>query len=346
MIKVNNLYEEELKEIVQSLDMKSFRADQIYRAIHSSHISSIDQLNQLPIEDRDKLKESYSIGRMEIQEVFQSKVDETKKFLYKLEDSYLIEGVLLKYKHGYSLCVSTQVGCRMGCSFCASTVDGRDRDLEVFEIISQVYLVEDYFDISLSNIVLMGSGEPLDNYDNVIKALKILNNKKGRNLGLRNITLSTCGIASKIKELAQDLPQVGLAISLHSLEDDTRNEMMPVNKSFDIDTLLSSVRDYQKISKNRVSFEYTVIPHVNDRDKDIENIIKKLANIDYNINLIALNSIEDYNNENNDYKEAAKKFKYKLDQKGINNTLRRELGSDISASCGQLKKHYLKEGGR
>ncbi len=343
IIALNDLYENELEEFIIDLGLKKFRADQIYRAIFSKNIKTIDEITQISEYDREILKEKSYIRNLKILEVFTSKIDKTKKMLYLLEDNTLIEGVLMEYKHGYTLCVSTQVGCRMGCSFCASTVNGMERNLYPSEIVSQINEVEDYFDIRISNVVLMGSGEPLDNFDNVIKALRILNSEKGRNLSMRSFTLSTCGVAEKIVKFGEEIPQAGLAISVHSFKDEIRSEMMPVNRKYNIDYLFREIREYAKLTGNRISIEYTVIPGKNDTDEDIRLFKKYLNNLNYIVNLIALNPINEYNKI--DYRQSAKIFKDKLDKNNINCTLRRELGSDISASCGQLKKYYLEEGG-
>ena len=342
MIKIiilNNLFEDEIKNKIANLGIKSYRADQIFRAIHKQGVMSFDELNQVSKTDIELLKKEFTINSMKILKDFHSKQDETIKLLYLLEDNNIIEGVLMKYKHGYSLCVSTQVGCRMGCDFCASTKKGLERNLEAFEIASQIYLVEKYFSINLSSIVLMGSGEPFDNYDNVIRALKLLNDKKGRNM-----TVSTCGVADKIIAFGKDLPQANLAVSVHSFNNEIRNKVMPVNYKYPIDTLFSAIRDYLLLTNNRISIEYTVIPGENNNDEDVNLFRKYLKNTNYIVNLIALNPINAYNNK--EYKEEAKIFMEKLKANNINVTLRRELGSDISASCGQLKKSYLEEGER
>lgn len=249
----------------------------------------------------------------------------------------------MKYKHGYSLCVSTQVGCRMGCSFCASTINGLSRNLEAFEIASQIYEVEKEFNIELSNIVFMGSGEPFDNYENLIKSIRLLNHPKGRNLGIRNMTISTCGVVDKIIEFSNSNIQANLAVSVHSFKDDIRSKMMPINNKYNISELMNAINIYVKNTNRRISIEYTVIPGENDSDEDIELFKKYTKNLNYIVNLIALNPINDYNKI--DYKGKANSFYKKLLKNKINVTLRRELGSDISASCGQLKKSYLKEGG-
>lgn len=340
---LNNLTFKELEKYVLDLGFKKFRGDQIFRAIHSKGVNEIDLLNQLSKEDREKLFENSKIKKLEILECFQSKLDPTKKMLYLLEDKNIIEGVLMKYHHGYTLCVSTQVGCRMGCSFCASTKNGLIRNLEPSEIVSQVYVVEKNFDINISNIVLMGSGEPFDNYDNVINSLRILNDELGKNMSMRNMTISTCGLSNGIVEFANSGIPANLAVSIHSFDDKVRSEIMPINKKYNVKILLKSLRDYYEITNNRISIEYTVIPGINDGQRDIELMKKSLSGINYIVNLIALNPINEYNKGNS--KDAAQLFKQKLEKENINVTLRRELGSDISASCGQLKTHYLKEGG-
>lgn len=340
---LNNMNYDELSEFVVSLDLKKFRGDQIFRAIHNKYIDEIDSINQLSKEDRSKLIENSHIRKIKILKVFESKLDDTKKMLYLLDDNNIIEGVLMKYHHGYTLCVSTQVGCRMGCNFCASTKNGLERNLDTSEIVSQIYVVEKHFNLNISNIVLMGSGEPFDNYDNVINALEILNHEKGRNLSMRNMTISTCGVGERIIDFANSGIPANLAISMHSFKDEVRNTMMPINKKYNVETLMKYIRKYAKITNNRVSFEYTVIAGINDSSEDIELIKKNVSGLNYMVNLIALNPINEYNKVSS--KDAAKHFKDKLEKNDINVTLRRELGSDISASCGQLKIHYLEVGG-
>lgn len=340
---LNNYNEEELIDIVKNLGLERYRADQIFRAIHQRYIFDIDDLSQLSKAQRQILKDNYYIKKIDILKIFHSKLDDTIKMLYKLEDDTLIEGVLMKYKHGYTLCVSTQVGCLMGCDFCASTKNGLIRDLEVSEIISQIYVVEKEFDIEISNIVLMGSGEPFDNYDNTIKALRILNSEKGKHMSFRNMTISTCGLVDKILKFSEEDIPVNLAVSLHSLDNIKRSEIMPINRKYNTSLLISSIREYIKKTNNRISFEYTVIDGFNNTDEDIRLMKDNFKGLNYIVNLIALNPIKDYN-ENTDTLYSAREFKSRLDKAGINNTLRRELGSDISASCGQLKASYLKEG--
>lgn len=339
---LNNYDEDQLVEIIKSEKMQKYRADQIFRYIHNKYVKNFDDMLLLPKLQREILKGKYELESMRILEVFSSKLDETKKMLYLLCDGNLIEGVLMKYKHGYTLCVSTQVGCRMGCSFCASTKKGLERNLNPSEIISQVYLSEEKLNLKISNIVLMGSGEPLDNYENVMKALEILHNPKGKNMSYRNMTLSTCGIPDKILKLAEEKKPISLAISVHSFSNKQRKKIMPITKKYSIDEVMSAVKEYNLLTKDRISIEYTVIPGENDREEDVFLFKKYLKNLDCIINLIALNPIFEYNNKR--IKENfVSEFREKLVNSGFNVTIRRELGRDISASCGQLKINYLND---
>lgn len=337
---LNNFSEDELIEILKEKNIEKYRADQIFRYIHNRRAKGIDEMTQLPKAQREILKEDFELESMKILEVFSSELDETKKMLYLLSDKNLIEGVLMKYKYGNTLCVSTQVGCRMGCSFCASTKKGLERNLSPSEIVSQVYLSEEKLGVKISNIVLMGSGEPLDNYENVMKALEILHDPKGKNMSYRNMTLSTCGIPDKILKLAAEEKPISIAISAHSFSNEIRKKLMPITKKYSIDEVMDAVKEYNRITNDRISIEYTVIPKTNDRDEDILLFKKYLGNLNCVINLIALNPIVEYNNREISGNFVIK-FKEKLINSGFNTTIRRELGRDISASCGQLKINYL-----
>ncbi|MDO5724772.1 MAG: 23S rRNA (adenine(2503)-C(2))-methyltransferase RlmN [Tissierellia bacterium] len=340
---LNNYTIEELSKISESLGEKAYRGKQIFEFIHKHNINSIDKMNLLPKAFRKKLSEHFEIGKIEIIHILESKLDETKKILYRLPDNNIIEGVIMKYEHGYSLCVSTQVGCKMGCSFCASTKEGLIRNLEVFEICSQLYESERFLGENIGNIVYMGSGEPLDNYDNIIKATKLLHNERGRNLGYRNFTLSTCGILNKMyKLLDEDIP-INIAISVHSFDSNRRKKIMPIEKVNSIDDILIFSKKYNELTNNRITFEYTLISGVNDRTEDVKIIKQKLKNIKCIINLISLNPIEEYNGIASSNHDIIR-FRDKLKKEGINVTIRRELGQDINASCGQLRRRYIKEG--
>ena len=342
---LNNLNETELRELMTTIGEKPFRGSQIFEYINRHYEYDIEDYELLPKKLRTKIDEQFHIGKLEILEYLSSELDSTKKLLYKLEDGNIIEGVLLEYKHGFSLCVSTQVGCRMGCVFCASTKGGLVRSLEPYEIASQVYLTEKEFDITISNIILMGSGEPFDNYESTMKALSLLHSEKGKNMSYRNMTISTCGIVDGINRLQEENKPINLAISIHSFDDIERSKILPINRKYNISEVLESARDYADSTGRRVTFEYTVIDGVNNRNSDIELIKNSIKGINSNVNLIALNPIKEYDSKRVTDKSLYR-FKNDLERQNVNATIRRELGSDISASCGQLRREFLatKEG--
>lgn len=340
---LNNLSISELENIVESLGFEKFRSQQIFLSIHKNRIINIDEMKGLKREQKMMLSKFYSCPSSEIAEVFCSKLDDTKKILIHLQDGNIIETVLMKYEHGYSQCLSTQVGCRMGCTFCASTKNGLIRQLEPFEILDQVYLIERFFDLQISNIVLMGSGEPFDNWSNVGRFIELISHEKGKNISRRAITLSTCGVVPGIDQLTESGYPIGLSISLHSPFDEKRSVMMPVGKSYPLDAVFASLRRYQKKSGRRITFEYTLIDGINNRMEDALELKKLTDGLICHINLIPLNPINEYNKNRPD-KNNILSFKKILETYGLNVTIRRELGKDISASCGQLRANYLKEG--
>ena len=339
---LNNLTESELRELLPTIGEQAYRGSQIFQYIHRQNKNEIEEFVALPKSLRAKLESELVLGKMSILKSLQSQLDSTIKLLYQLEDGNIIEGVLLEYKHGYSLCISTQVGCRMGCVFCASTKGGLVRNLEPYEIASQLYLTEREFDISISNIILMGSGEPLDNYDNTIRALRLLHAESGKNLSYRSMTLSTCGIVKGIDTLRMEDIPINLAISIHSFDDEKRSEILPINKKYSVAEVVDAARRYVETTGRRVTFEYTVIQGSNDRDVDIDLIYKYTKGIESNINLIALNPIKEYDKTRVSDK-SLNEFKRKLEKRNLNATIRRELGSDISASCGQLRREFLND---
>ena len=338
-IKSYNLIE--LENEIKQMKLPKFRAKQIYKWLHIDFVNSFDEMLNLPKDLRLKLAENYEIKTCYIEKKLVSKIDETVKYLFKLSDGEFIESVVMKYKYGYTICVSSQVGCRMGCKFCASTLNGLQRSLMPSEILSQIYTAQKDLNIRISHIVLMGMGEPLDNYDNVIKFLELVNDENGINISMRNISLSTCGVVPGIYDLmALDL-QLTLSISLHAPNDEIRNQTMPVNKKWNIDALLKACKDYTDKTSRRISFEYTLIDGVNDSEKCAVELSNKLKNILCHVNLIPVNEVKE-----NDFKKSSSKnienFMKMLKKRGINATIRRTLGSDINASCGQLRRNSVK----
>ena len=338
---LNSLKLDELKEIMLKYNAKAFRANQIYNFFHKQGRVDLENSN-LPKDLVKSLRDNETIGAAKIVETYESKIDDTKKFLFKLNDGNIIEGVLMKYHHGYSQCISTQVGCRMGCLFCASTKGGLVRNLETSEILSQVYEVENKYNINVSNLIIMGCGEPLDNFDNLIRFLEIIHSEGGKNISYRNITVSTCVVVDKIYELGKINLPITLAISLHNTDNKSRDELMPINKKYNIENLIKSCKDYSNMTGSRITFEYTLISGQNDSNKNVEELVKLLKGFKNHINLIPLNPIEEYEKERPSLKDV-KAFKKKLESNNLNVTIRRELGQDIKASCGQLRRNY--EGG-
>ena len=342
MIKnIKNYSLDELKEKLQKIGEKSYRATQIYEWIYSKRVKSFDEMTNLSIDLREKLKNNFSIGNFGIVKKLES-VDETKKYLFDINDGKgnLIESVLMQYHHGFTVCVSSQIGCRMGCKFCASTGIKFERGLFPGEIVEQILAIEEDAKIRISNIVFMGIGEPLDNYDNVMKAIEIINNPKALNIGARHISLSTSGIVPKIYDLADKNIQCTLSISLHSTNNEKRSEMMPINKVYPIEELMKACKYYIEKTNKRISFEYALAKSENDNLKDADELVKLLKGMLAHVNLIPINEIKDgkYTKSTN---ENIIKFRDYLNEKGIVATIRRELGSDIEAACGQLRKQNL-----
>lgn len=341
-IEINSLSLDELKEMMVELGEKSYRAEQIFTYIHRNRNTDIDELHQLPKNLRDRLKDIIRVRKIDIYKKYVSKIDNTSKYLFLLEDMNIIESVVMEYKHGFSICISTQVGCKMGCSFCASTKEGLIRNLTPAEMLNQIYLAEKDLNIKISNIVLMGSGEPLDNYENTLKFIEIINHPKGHNISLRNITLSTCGIVPRIYDLAEEHLPITLSISLHSPFDEDRKKIMPIARRYSIDELIEACRYYGNKTKRRITFEYTLIENVNDRDIDILELGRILKGMKCHINLIPLNPIREFNEDRPSGKNI-ERVQRELKKFDISITIRREMGGDISASCGQLRRSVTQE---
>lgn len=338
---IKNYDLEDLKVELKLLGEKPFRAEQIFKWIYQDKVTNFDEMTNLSLDLRKKLEENYTLGLFKIVKKLES-VDGTKKYLFDVQDGQgnLIESVLMQYHHGYTICVSSQIGCKMGCKFCASTGIPFSRNLETGEIVEQLLAIERDTGIRISNIVFMGIGEPLDNYDNVMSSIKILNNQKGLNIGARHISISTSGLVPKIYELADRQMQCTLSVSLHSSNNKTRSEMMPVNNVYPIEELMKACKYYIEKTNKRISFEYALAKDNNDNLKDAQDLVKLLKGMLAHVNLIPINKIEDgkYTKSTN---ENIIKFRDYLNDHGIVATIRRELGSDISAACGQLRKQNL-----
>ena len=332
---------EELKKELQSINEKPFRAEQIFRWLYQEKVKSFDEMTNLSLDLREKLKQNYTICNYNILKKQESK-DGTIKYLFDVLDGNAIETVLMSYHHGYSICVSSQIGCKMGCKFCASTGINFIRSLTSGEIVEQIIAVEQDQNIRISNVVFMGIGEPLDNYDNVVNAIHIINNPKGLNIGARHISVSTSGLVPKIYQLAEENIQCTLSISLHATNNEKRSAMMPVNNAYPIEELIQACKDYIDKTNRRISFEYALAKDNNDNLDDAKELVKLLKGMLCHVNLIPINKIENgqYSKSTN---ENIMKFRDYLNDHGIVATIRRELGSDIDAACGQLRRKNLKE---
>ena len=331
----------DLKEEMISIGEKGFRAEQIFKWLYVDKVKDFDEMTNLSLELREKLKENYTICNFKILKKLESK-DGTKKYLFDVLDENAIESVLMEYHHGKTICVSSQIGCKMGCKFCASTGIPFIRNLTPGEIVEQILAVEQDIQDKISNIVFMGIGEPLDNYDNVIKAIRILNNPKGLNIGARHISISTSGLVPRIYDLAKENIQCTLSVSLHATNDAKRSAMMPVNNSYHIRELMQACKDYISMTNKRISFEYALAKDNNDNLQDAQELVNLLRGMLCHVNLIPINKIENgkFTKSSN---ENIIKFRDYLNDHGIVATIRRELGSDIDAACGQLRRKNLKE---
>lgn len=326
---------EELSKKITDLGEPPFRAKQIFQWLHSKKINNFDKMVNIPLSLRTKLDQEFCLNSLFILKKLESCADNTVKYLYRLSDGDLTESALMEYDHGYSLCISTQAGCRMGCAFCASGKSGLNRNLLPSEMLGQLYAAEEDGGITVGSIVLMGIGEPLDNYDNVIRFLKLLSDSEGRNMSLRRVSLSTCGIVPKIYELAGLKSGLTLSVSLHAADDEKRSEIMPVNKAYPIKELMKACDNYYNVTGRRISFEYAVIGGVNDSASDAEKLSRLLSGRNCHLNLIPVNSIRESGFMSD--KKSFKAFFDALKSKGLNVTVRRTLGADINAACGQLR---------
>lgn len=339
-IDLKSLTLEETKHLIIGIEEPKYRAEQIFGFVTKGY-ESIEDIPNIPKNLKEKLNTVSYISRASIYQKLESKEDETKKYLIELEDGNIVETVLMKYKHGYSICISTQVGCRMGCKFCASTIDGLERNLSSGEILGQIITVQKDIGERISNVVLMGAGEPFDNMDNLEKFFELIHEEKGLNIGYRHITVSTCGLVNGIERLAKlDIP-VNLAISLHQTEQERRVEIMPVSKKYSIEELIKAANKYANTTKRRVTYEYALISGVNDNKETAISLVKLLKGTLCHVNLIPVNEVKE-----NDFKRpnmaSIKEFQQILVKNKIEATIRRELGKDISGACGQLRRSVIK----
>lgn len=332
---------DELKILLTQMGEKPFRAKQIFQWLHQKNVNDFDSMTNLSKELRKKLNENTKIFNALQVEKKVSEQDETSKYLFALEEDNIIESVLMKYNYGNTACISTQVGCRMGCMFCASTLEGVERNLSAGEMLSQIYEIQKDSESRISNVVLMGSGEPLDNYDNVLKFIHLANSPEGLNLGQRHITLSTCGLIEQMYRLAEENLQITLAVSLHAPNDEIRNKIMPVSRKNTMQELLKTCKYYSEHTKRRITFEYAMIQGVNDTEECAKQLSGHLHHMLCHVNLIPMNEVKerDYKKSNT---ETVERFAKILNERGIETTIRRKLGSDIYAACGQLRRGYLK----
>lgn len=340
MIDIKSMYMEELEQFIVSIGEKKFRAVQLYKWMHQKLASSFTECSDLSKNLKQKLSNQCTMITLEPVKVLKSSVDGTEKYLFRLYDNNLIESVLMRYHHGNSVCISSQVGCKMGCRFCASTIDGCIRNLSASEMLEQIYRIQQISGERVDNIVVMGSGEPLDNYENLIRFLKLINSENGLHISARNITISTCGLVPEIYQLAKEQFQITLAISLHAPNDSLRKTMMPIANKYSVEEIIKACRYYIKETNRRITFEYSLVKKINDTRECANELIQLLRDINCHVNLIPVNPIKE-----NDYRRSDKKaveaFRKQLENGKINATVRRELGRDINGSCGQLRRSYM-----
>ncbi len=342
MTDILSMTEKELEACMEERGEKKFRAGQIYEWLHVRGARSFDDMTSLPKKLREELKESFEITGLVPVEVLSSKIDGTKKYLFALSDGNVIESVLMRYSYGISVCISSQAGCRMGCRFCASTIGGLVRNLTASEMLCQISQISRMEGERVSHVVIMGSGEPLDNYDNVVRFLRLMGDGKGENLSLRNITVSTCGIVPNIYRLADEGLPVTLALSLHASGQKEREELMPVARRYELGDVLEAMRYYFSRTGRRITFEYSCVRGVNTSPGDAEKLKLLLKGMNCHVNLIPVNPVRERSFRQPERREI-EAFKDILEKNGINVTIRREMGRDISGACGQLRRSFLEE---
>lgn len=335
----------ELKTEMEEMGQKPFRAKQLYEWMHRKLARGFDEMTNLPLAMREQCGVSYTYTALPIVAVQESAVDGTKKYLFALEDGNVVESVWMRYKHGNSVCISSQVGCRMGCRFCASTIDGLLRNLTPAEMLDQIYAITRETGERVSNVVVMGSGEPLDNYENLLRFLTLLTDENGLHISQRSVTVSTCGLVPKMRELAQEKLQITLALSLHAATDEKRREIMPIADRYSLAELMEVCGDYFAQTGRRITFEYSLVRDVNDTREDAETLAALIRGMNCHVNLIPVNPVRERAYVQSD-RRAVEAFAETLQRKGVNATVRRELGRDIDGACGQLRRRFLEDGKR
>lgn len=339
-IEIKSLSLMQLKNTMIEMGEKAFRAKQIYEWLHQKQAESFDEMSNLSAALREKLKECCVLTTLKMLEVQTSKIDGTQKYLFALPDGNVVESVLMKYKHGNSVCISSQVGCKMGCRFCASTIGGWTRNLLPSEMLEQIYRIQKLSGERVSNVVVMGTGEPFDNYENLLQFIRLLTDENGLHISQRNLTVSTCGIVPKMYALAEENLQITLAISLHASNQEKRAELMPIANKYSIEEVLEACRNYFEKTGRRLTFEYSLVGGKNDTKEDAEELAQLIKGLNCHVNLIPVNPIKERDYVQSD-KKVIENFKNKLEKYQINVTIRREMGRDIDGACGQLRKSYI-----
>jgi len=342
VIDIKSLTLKELKDEMQKLGEKTFRAKQLYEWMHVKLARDYEEMTNIPKSLIEKCREKFAYTSVKEVMVQTSAIDGTKKFLFELADGNFVESVWMKYHHGNSVCISSQVGCRMGCRFCASTLDGLERSLLPGEMLDQIYAISRSTGERVSNVVVMGTGEPLDNYDNLLQFIHMLSDENGLNISQRNITVSTCGIVENMRRLADEKLQITLALSLHGSTQEKRAELMPIARKYHIEEVVEACRYYFEQTGRRITFEYSLVGGVNDTQEDAENLCNLVGDINCHINLIPVNPIKERDYIESEHRDILK-FQNKLEKKHINVTIRREMGRDIDGACGQLRRRVSKE---
>ncbi len=342
MTDIKSMTLDELKEDMVAIGEKEFRAKQLYEWMHQKLACSFDEMTNISATMKEKCKERYAYTSLQAVKVQKSAIDGTQKYLFELSDGNVVESVLMRYKHGNSVCISSQVGCRMGCRFCASTLDGLERGLTASEMLDQIYSITRLTGERVSNVVVMGTGEPLDNYDNLLRFLKLLCDENGLHISQRNVTVSTCGIVPKMKELAEEKLQITLALSLHATTDEKRKKLMPIANKYSITELMEACKYYFDMTGRRITFEYSLVGGVNDTNEDALELIGLVKPLNCHVNLIPVNPIKERDFVQSEL-GAIQALKNKLEKNRINVTIRREMGRDIDGACGQLRRRHKEQ---